>query len=280
MSLLPPRRTRIVVEGDSAAPRRYVVGRGTVLALAALALLLAGLVAAVMISYAGLQRRAAAAAGLAGELATARRQADRVAELEAELERMQDLQGRLLYVLGAGGLAPAPGETLTGGGERPDSAGSGRPAGVAGGAAGPDVLERAAAALATPPPDLWPVSGYATREFAPADPARGTPAHEGIDLAAPEGSPVRAAGEGVVALAGWDDGLGNVVEIRHGFGYVTIYGHCSRLAVTRGERVARGQVIGYVGRTGRATAPHLHFEVWKNGEAVDPRSLLPGGPPR
>ena len=72
--------------------------------------------------------------------------------------------------------------------------------------------------------------------------------------------------------------LGNYVEIRHGLGYLTVYGHCSRLAVAKGDRVEAGQVVGYMGRSGQASATHLHFETWHQGEAVDPRTIIAGDP--
>jgi murein DD-endopeptidase MepM/ murein hydrolase activator NlpD len=100
--------------------------------------------------------------------------------------------------------------------------------------------------------------------------------HKGTDYVAPQGTPVRAIGNGVVVFAGRKGGYGNVVDIRHPNGYVTRYGHLSRFAAgTRvGARVMIGNTIAYVGMTGLATAPHLHFEVLVNGAQRDPRSAL------
>ncbi len=95
--------------------------------------------------------------------------------------------------------------------------------------------------------------------------------HTGIDFAAAEGTPIYATGDGVVDKA--DDseqGYGNHVVINHGFGYESLYGHMSRMAVTVGEKVKRGQVIGYVGCSGLCTGDHVHYEVIKNGEKVNP----------
>jgi len=95
--------------------------------------------------------------------------------------------------------------------------------------------------------------------------------HTGIDFAAAEGTPIYATGDGIVEKA--DDseqGYGNHVVINHGFGYETLYGHMSRMAVTAGEKVKRGQVIGYVGCTGQCTGDHVHYEVIKNGEKINP----------
>lgn len=99
-------------------------------------------------------------------------------------------------------------------------------------------------------------------------------AHQGVDYAARSGTPVRAVGDGTVARAGRAGGYGNLVEIRHGRGYSTRYGHLRAFAdgVRPGARVSQGQVIGYVGMTGLATGPHLHYEFHSGGRAVDPTS--------
>jgi murein DD-endopeptidase MepM/ murein hydrolase activator NlpD len=94
--------------------------------------------------------------------------------------------------------------------------------------------------------------------------------HKGLDLAAPQGTPIRAAMDGVVASAGRAGGYGNFVKLMHSAGLATGYGHMSRIAVRAGARVSRGQVIGYVGSTGISTGPHLHYEVWRNGVAINP----------
>lgn len=97
--------------------------------------------------------------------------------------------------------------------------------------------------------------------------------HRGMDIGAPYGSPIYAAIDGVVSFAGRSGGYGNFVKLSHAGGYASGYGHMSRFAVSTGTRVARGQVIGYVGSTGMSTGPHLHWEVWKNGVPVNPRSI-------
>lgn len=95
--------------------------------------------------------------------------------------------------------------------------------------------------------------------------------HPGLDFAAPTGTPIYATGDGVVSFAGQNgDGYGNHVIIDHGFGYETLYGHMSKIKARRGQHVIRGQVIGYVGSTGKSTGPHCHYEVIKNGIKVDP----------
>ncbi|HEY6161380.1 MAG TPA: M23 family metallopeptidase, partial [Bacteroidia bacterium] len=95
--------------------------------------------------------------------------------------------------------------------------------------------------------------------------------HPGMDFAAPLGTPIYATGDGVVERADdGESGYGNHVVINHGFGYQTLYGHMSRIACTVGQKVKRGQIIGYVGSTGLSTAPHCHYEVIKNGEKINP----------
>jgi murein DD-endopeptidase MepM/ murein hydrolase activator NlpD len=107
--------------------------------------------------------------------------------------------------------------------------------------------------------------------------------HKGTDYAAAAGTPVRAIGDGVVIRAGWGSGYGNVLEIRHRNGFVTRYGHLSRYAsgIRVGTRVEIGTTVAYVGSTGLATGPHLHFEVLVNGQQRDPRTALrqSGGDP-
>jgi murein DD-endopeptidase MepM/ murein hydrolase activator NlpD len=95
--------------------------------------------------------------------------------------------------------------------------------------------------------------------------------HAGLDFAAPQGTPVYATANGTVTIAGnTGDGYGNHVAINHGYGYETLYGHMYRVKARRGQRVKRGEVIGYVGSTGKSTGPHCHYEVHKNDRPVDP----------
>ncbi len=95
--------------------------------------------------------------------------------------------------------------------------------------------------------------------------------HAGLDFAAPVGTPIYATSDGVVQIAGFNtDGYGNKVVINHGYGYQTLYGHMVRVKVRSGQTVKRGEVIGYVGSTGKSTGPHCHYEVIKRGAKVDP----------
>lgn len=98
----------------------------------------------------------------------------------------------------------------------------------------------------------------------------GRRAHKGIDLPAATGTPIRATADGTVGMADWFGGYGLYVQLEHGGNLETRYGHMSRIAVAAGQTVRKGDVIGYVGTTGRSTGPHLHYEVRVNGEAVNP----------
>ena len=102
--------------------------------------------------------------------------------------------------------------------------------------------------------------------------------HPGIDIAAAYGTPIHAAGTGVVIYAGWESGYGNYTCISHGGGISTCYGHQSAIYVTVGETVTRSQVIGAEGSTGYSTGPHVHFEVRVNGQVRNPRLFIPGNP--
>ncbi|MBI1722637.1 MAG: M23 family metallopeptidase [Gemmatimonadetes bacterium] len=125
-------------------------------------------------------------------------------------------------------------------------------------------------------PRRWPLSvpAYRTRGLAAGDSSEG---HAGIDLAVPVGSDVRAAGGGIAQETGSDPAYGLYVLVTHPEGYESMYGHLSRVLVVRGDPVRAGQVIGLSGNSGRSTAPHLHFEVRRNGRSVDPLTLVREG---
>lgn len=99
--------------------------------------------------------------------------------------------------------------------------------------------------------------------------------HEGVDFAAPTGTPIRAAAGGVVSYAGWSSGYGRLIILDHGNGVTTYYAHNSRILVDQGQRVAQGQIISELGATGDATGPNLHFEVRIDGKAYDPMLFFP-----
>ena len=118
---------------------------------------------------------------------------------------------------------------------------------------------------------IWPVNGPVTGVFGEVRPGH---MHAGIDIAVPEGTPIRAADSGRVALMGYVGGYGNYTCVQHTASMSTCYGHQSSFATSNGASVSQGQVIGYSGNTGNSTGPHLHFEVRINGSPVDPMGYL------
>jgi len=114
-------------------------------------------------------------------------------------------------------------------------------------------------------------SSYSIRRFHPI--SKKYKRHTGIDYSATRGTPIFATAGGTVEFAGWRGGYGKLMIIRHPNGYKTYYGHCSRLLVKKGTYVNQGQTIASVGRTGRATGPHVHYEIRINGKPVDPNSI-------
>ena len=120
-------------------------------------------------------------------------------------------------------------------------------------------------------PSIWPVVGIVTSPFG----WRGRRFHSGIDIAADYGTPVVATAPGKVIYTGYRRGYGYMVVIYHGYGYSTVYAHMSAIDVKEGELVDRGRIIGFVGSTGRATGPHLHYEVLKYGVRQNPMIYLP-----
>jgi len=125
-------------------------------------------------------------------------------------------------------------------------------------------------------PNLWPVQGIVTGSFGERiDPFNGEGAfHSGVDISSSYGTPVIAPADGVVTAAEVMGGYGRLIELNHGRGISTRYGHLSGFAVLPGEHVRRGDVIGYVGLTGRSTGPHLHYEVRINDTPVNPQKYL------
>ncbi|SDE50874.1 hypothetical protein SPACI_017690 [Sporomusa acidovorans DSM 3132] len=146
---------------------------------------------------------------------------------------------------------------------------------VAGQAQDTEKIQTDMAKLATTP-SIWPTSGEVTSGFGwRSSPwGDGSEMHPGIDIANSIGSPIFATADGVVVQSGWAGGYGNIVHIDHGNGIETIYGHNSRVSVSVGQSVKKGQIIAYSGNTGRSTGPHAHYEVRVNGTAVDPIRFL------
>ncbi len=137
-----------------------------------------------------------------------------------------------------------------------------------------DVERREALAAATP--SIWPTIGWLSAGFGERpDPFTGDPGyHQGLDISTEKGRPVFATANAIIESASWSGNYGNLLVLDHGFGLQTRYGHLSAFAVHVGDMVKRGDVVGYVGATGRATGSHLHYEVLANGHLIDPLSLL------
>ncbi len=204
-------------------------------------------------SWTYIAAQAARVPGLTGELERLEEEQERVAQLAEALRRLEAQYEQVREMLGADRprdtasiwLPPPPGEA-----GREEDADSGR------------------ASI----PSSWPLTarGFVTREHLGRIPGQ----HPGIDIAVAEGSYVRASGAGVVSRAGEDAVYGNFVRIHHGDGYESVYGHASELFVAAGDTVRRNEVIALSGNTGTSTAPHLHFEIWRSGIPIDPRTVV------
>ncbi len=242
--------------------RVFQVGKGAAIAVA--------IIAVGFLAFSGpIMRNAARVPGLEREVARLRAENSRVQQLAVALNHAEANYQELRQMLGAK-APPAP----RSGGTAP---------------ANTSVGMRAVAIRATPPgappryetgasaPSHWPldVPGFVTRgQVRPGDVAE---SHPGIDIAVPAGTPVRASGGGTVAEVGYDPDYGMFVRLRHPSGYETMYGHASRLIVTEGDDIQAGQVIALSGTSGRSTAPHLHFEIRRDGKSLDPLTLVKEG---
>ncbi len=125
-------------------------------------------------------------------------------------------------------------------------------------------------------PKQLPVEGAITSHYGKREHPRSGEYefHSGIDISASPGSPVRATADGIVSFSGWGGSNGRLVVLEHGFGFTTFYAHNKSIIVTVGQKVKRGDILGYVGSTGNATGPHVHYEVWKDGRPVNPKKYL------
>lgn len=124
----------------------------------------------------------------------------------------------------------------------------------------------------------WPVEGAVTSHFGPRQLLPGETVHTGIDIAVAAGTPVRATADGTVIFAGNTDGYGNRIEIQHPDGTVTLYAHNAELRAQVGQTVRKGDIIALAGSTGASTGPHVHYEIRRNGQPIDPWPILSGAP--
>jgi murein DD-endopeptidase MepM/ murein hydrolase activator NlpD len=223
--------------------------------------LVVGLLVVLFFAFAGpISRAAARVPVLQREVARLREENSRVHQLATALNRAEANYQELRQLLGV----KASRETVV------VTADLMRAVGVR--ARAPDAQPRPQPDPATPL--SWPldVGGFVTRgQVRPGDPAE---SHPGIDIAVPAGTPVRAAGEGLVETAGTDPSYGLFVLLRHSAGYETMYGHASRVLVRKGDAVQAGEVIALSGNSGRSTAPHLHFEIRREGRSLDPLTVV------
>jgi len=201
-----------------------------------------------------LAARSARVTALEARVAELTEERRRIDELAVQMEAIELGYGRIRDLFGPGTAAPSevwlppPSTSPRGGGT--------------------------ASAAPTTLPSSWPLTerGFVTRGLLDED--WGGEEHPGLDIAVPTDSYIRAAGAGTVVDVGDDPIYGRFVVIEHADGYTTLYGHASTHLVTTGQTVRRNEVIALSGSTGRSTAPHLHFEILLNGEAVDPLSLV------
>lgn len=235
-----------------------------------------------LFSWGNLYRKARNYDRLVDENAELLQEHDRVIELQKRVEQLQQLGDQIRQALGA----QTP----------PSSSELNRP--------GPDLLSQANHQTPPPPadqpesppaqisdrapfyqfgdqevlkdqdvPSLWPVQGYVSRSFEP-DPVVPAHSHNGVDLAAAAGTPIKATAGGVVIWSGWSPLYGNVVVLAHAAGYFSMYGHCQQVLVNIRDRVERGEPIALLGNTGQSSAPHLHFEIWHGNTPLNPADLL------
>jgi len=240
----------LVVPRDGGETRSFRVSpRRRRVALAAGSALGIGLLG-ILVSWLFVARTAARVPGLVSTIDSLEAERDRILQLGAQLEALEAQYGRVRDLFGVQSTQPS---NLW----LPPS----------GGRSSPRASDPAAST-----PESWPLSepGFVTRsllEGAGED-------HSGLDIAVPVGTWIRASGAGIVVDVGEDPVYGYFVTLDHGEGLVTLYGHAERTFVIRGQQVRRNEVIALSGNSGRSTAPHLHFEVRRDGEALDPTTFV------
>ena len=242
----------IVVPEDGRESRTVRLSHSTLKVAAAAALFTAFLLAVMAGSWWYLAARAGRVAALEEELALHVRDRERVEAFALQLAELESRYERIREMFGAAGAEVAsdlwlpPTAAGRGTGADPE-AGSGRPT-------------------------SWPLTqrGFVTQTLLEGDAGE----HPGLDIAVPADSYIRAAGAGVVVDVGEDPVYGRFVRLDHGEGYRTVYAHASQTLVETGQSVRRNEVIALSGSTGRSSAPHLHFEILLNGEAVDPLTMV------
>jgi len=264
----------ILVPSGGAKPRTLVFSKRGLWALLGIGSVVAALVVFSVVVLVQMGWFSFTIVRLKRENAELKREHGKVARLEQELNRLGLVEKKLLALLGIGDAATGPGTPVGGTGSGSGVYGAkagenvGAPAGLdsqvrqGAGRSGTSAYTRSL-------PTLWPVLGEISRTF-----SYESDGHKGLDIATPNGTQVKAAGDGTVEFAGQDDVFGLMIIINHGSGITTLYGHNSKLSVARGDEVLRGQVIAYSGTSGKSSAPHLHFEISRYGRQVNPLTFL------
>jgi murein DD-endopeptidase MepM/ murein hydrolase activator NlpD len=253
------RLTIILVPQGGAKTYSFQARVGLLLAIAVLFVVLQLLSVTFMFSYGQLFAASRQRAKLEEQVAGLKRELTQIEELRRELTETEKTRQKVLAILSARGTVV-------------DSFQTGEEAAVVASLDTDELLVRGEDFLRSVPRS-WPVRGPVTKVYLAAEKDART-FHPGIDIAAATGTPVRAAAAGIVTFARWDPEYGNLVVLEHGLGLETRYGHNERLSVQVGDRVERGQLLAAVGSTGRSSAPHLHFEIRKDGAPIDPRQYL------
>jgi murein DD-endopeptidase MepM/ murein hydrolase activator NlpD len=273
----------LIIRGDGRRLVRIEISRWIV--RGSVTLLLLGLVleTALVVEYVSLRKRWRQADALAATLGEGRDLVEavrqRLPQIQREIEGWQELHARI-----SAPLVAASSPTRSPG---PPTAGIGGPDGDLDRLLATvreegerlrmlEAVTARAGRLLAALPSRWPVRGGINSKFGRRpSPLSGTPEfHEGIDIAANVGTPVKAPASGVVTFAGSTPGYGNSVILDHGQQIQTVFGHLHKIDVSRGQRVERGQQIALSGSTGRSTGPHLHYEVVVNGRPVNPAGYL------
>lgn len=242
--------TIIVVPHGDLETRNFMISYGRLKLIVVSVLVLLFALAVGLATLIPIMAQAARVPGLVRELEALEGERARVAQLARTIQQMEEQYERVREMLGANAVMAGDSAPVLPPLRRDSGSTEERP------------LDDSESLVS-----LWPLatSGFITRVL-----AEGGSRHPGVDIAVPRNSYIRAAGAGVVRVAGLDDIYGRYVILEHGEQMETVYGHASRIFVTAGDRVRRGEVLGLTGSTGRSTAPHLHFEVRLAGRPVDP----------
>ncbi len=238
----------LVVSGDSSGSRNFFISRKSLYLFGSILAAVVLVLAVAVLNYAGVYGRALEAGILRRRNAQLEKEFAKIEEIRESL-RQSELNSRKIKVMLGIEKTPAPVEPVIGETKR-------EPAAI-------EITEEISSNI----PSLLPTMGQISRQFGPG--------HFGIDIAAPQFSPVVAAASGLVNGTGWDSLYGNCVVIEHNSNYSTFYGHLNSIDVSDGVHVSGGQVIGTVGSTGKSTSSHLHYEVRFRDEPVDPMGYLP-----